>query len=160
MSPTEAQKRASAKYQRENISSLACRVKKEQAEKFKEYCIGQGKTSNAVLRDYVLECIGEKAIAHGKAPQRPREAQTATAVQSTPQTHKAAQSVSKEGKEGVPLHTLEQRARRILYKCNAKLRKQKDGSYIIEWEGSNQNFKTFEELVRFLDGLNKEGDPT
>lgn len=60
MAPTEAQKRASAKYQRENIASLACRVKKEQAEKFKAYCAGQGKTANAVLRDYVLDCIDER----------------------------------------------------------------------------------------------------
>lgn len=60
MAPTEAQKRASAKYQKENISSLACRVKKDQAEKFKEYCEELGKTSNAVLREYVLACIGEK----------------------------------------------------------------------------------------------------
>ena len=60
MAPTEAQKRASAKYQRENIASLACRVKKDQAEKFKEYCACMSKTSNAVLRDYVLDCIGEK----------------------------------------------------------------------------------------------------
>ena len=60
LAPTEAQRRASAKYQRENIASLACRVKKEQAEKFKTYCKGKGKTSNAVLRDYVLDCIGER----------------------------------------------------------------------------------------------------
>ena len=60
MAPTEAQKRASAKYQRENIASLACRVKKEQAEKFKAYCESMVKTSNAVLRDYVLDCIDEK----------------------------------------------------------------------------------------------------
>lgn len=59
MAPSEAQKRASAKYQKENIASLACRVKKDQAEKFKNYCRRQGKTSNAVLRDYVLGCIGE-----------------------------------------------------------------------------------------------------
>ena len=59
MAPTDAQKRASAKYQRENIASLACRVKKTQAEKFKAYCTEMGKTSNAVLRDYVLDCIGE-----------------------------------------------------------------------------------------------------
>ena len=59
MAPTEAQKRASAKYHREHIASLACRVKKEQAEKVKDYCAEQGKTSNAVLKDYVLECIGE-----------------------------------------------------------------------------------------------------
>ena len=50
MAPTEAQKRASAKYQEKNIASLACRVKKEQAEKFKAYCTGLGKTSNAFLR--------------------------------------------------------------------------------------------------------------
>ena len=61
MAPTDAQKRASAKYQRENIASLACRVKKNQAEKFRAYCADKGKTANAVLRDYVLDCIGEEA---------------------------------------------------------------------------------------------------
>ena len=60
LAPSDAQKRASAKYQRENIASLACRVKKTQADKFKAYCSELGKTSNAVLRDYVLDCIGEK----------------------------------------------------------------------------------------------------
>lgn len=59
MAPSDAQKKASAKYQKENIASLACRVKKEQAEKFKAYCAEQGKTSNAVLREYVLDCIKE-----------------------------------------------------------------------------------------------------
>ena len=38
MSPSDAQRKAAAKYQKENIASLACRVKKEQAEKFKAYC--------------------------------------------------------------------------------------------------------------------------
>lgn len=57
--PTEAQKKASAKYHKENIASLACRVKKEQADKFKAYCEEKGKTSNAVLREFVLNCIGE-----------------------------------------------------------------------------------------------------
>lgn len=56
---TEAQKRASAKYQQKNIASLACRIKKEQAEKFQQYCKAQGKTPNAVLKEYVLKCIGE-----------------------------------------------------------------------------------------------------
>lgn len=59
MAPSEAQKKASAKYQKEKIASLACRVKKEQAEKFKVYCEEQGKTSNAVLREYVLSCIDD-----------------------------------------------------------------------------------------------------
>ena len=38
-------------------------MKKEQAEKFKAYCEAQGKTSNAVLREYVLECIAENETA-------------------------------------------------------------------------------------------------
>ena len=44
----------------ENMTTLGCRVKKDQAEKFKTYCAEIGKTSNAVLRDYVLDCIEEK----------------------------------------------------------------------------------------------------
>ena len=59
MSPSEAQKKAAAKYHKENIASLACRVKKEQADKFKAYCEAQSKTSNAVLREYVLSCIDD-----------------------------------------------------------------------------------------------------
>ena len=63
MAISEAQKKAAAKYHKENISSLACRVKKEQADKFKAYCKSIGKTSNAVLREYVLSCIGEESEA-------------------------------------------------------------------------------------------------
>lgn len=60
MTMSEAKKRANAKYQAKTIASLACRVKKEQAEAFKQYCAELGKTSNAVLREYVLQCIGER----------------------------------------------------------------------------------------------------
>lgn len=60
MAPSDAQKKASAKYQKENIASLACRVKKDQAEQFKKCCAAKGKTSNAVLREHVLDCIGAK----------------------------------------------------------------------------------------------------
>ena len=60
LAPSDAQKKASAKYQKENIASLACRVKKDQADQFKEYFAAKGKTSNAVLREYVLDCIGAK----------------------------------------------------------------------------------------------------
>ena len=59
MPVSEAQKKASAEYQRKNIVSLACRVRKEQAEQFKEYCDGNGKTTNAVLKEFVLSCIGQ-----------------------------------------------------------------------------------------------------
>ena len=48
------------------MSVVGCKVKKDQAEKFKAYCASMGKTSNAVLRDYVLDCIGEKEAGDGQ----------------------------------------------------------------------------------------------
>lgn len=60
MSASEAQKKAAAKYHKENISSLACRVRKDQAERFKAYCEDQGKTVNAVLREFVFDRISEE----------------------------------------------------------------------------------------------------
>lgn len=60
MAVSDAKKKANAKWDSENMATLACKVKKEQAEKFKTYCAGIGKTSNAVLRDYVMDCINDK----------------------------------------------------------------------------------------------------
>lgn len=59
MAVAESRKRANVKWDAENMTTLGCRVKKEQADRFKAYCSEIGKTSNAVLRDYVLDCIGE-----------------------------------------------------------------------------------------------------
>ena len=42
-----------------SIASFICRVKKEQAEKFKAYNTDLGKPSNAVLREIVMKYIGE-----------------------------------------------------------------------------------------------------
>ena len=64
MAISEAQKKASNKYIREHMATLACKVKKEHAEKFKEYAQGKGTTANALLKEYVLEtiqCGGESA---------------------------------------------------------------------------------------------------
>ena len=99
MAPTGAQKRASAKYQRENIASLACRVKKEQAEKFKAYCESMGKTSNAVLRECVLSCIGE---AMGESPQQPAGAPQGEGAILTPAALKTAQEAAQRAGETVP----------------------------------------------------------
>lgn len=57
MAPTEAQKRASNKYNLEHMATLGCKVRKEQATAFKEYAKEQGKTANTVLKEYVLKCI-------------------------------------------------------------------------------------------------------
>jgi hypothetical protein len=56
---SDSKKKANAKWDSENMATLACKVRKKQAETFKAYCENNGKAVNTVLRDYVLECIGE-----------------------------------------------------------------------------------------------------
>lgn len=68
MAVSDAKKKANAKWDSENMATLACKVKKDHADKFKAYCSEIGKTSNAVLRECVLSCIGE---AMGESPQQP-----------------------------------------------------------------------------------------
>lgn len=60
MAPSEAQKRASNKYNKEHMTTLGCKVKKTEAEAFKEYAKQKGKTVNNELKDYVLQCIEGK----------------------------------------------------------------------------------------------------
>ena len=57
MAISEAQKRASNKYNMEHMATLGCKVKKTQAAQFKAYAEQKGKTANTVLREYVLNCI-------------------------------------------------------------------------------------------------------
>lgn len=72
MPTSDAKRRANAKYQAKTIASLACRVKKEQAEAFKDRCECLGKTSNAVLKDFVRGFIGEQAPeSHQNGPGQP-----------------------------------------------------------------------------------------
>lgn len=89
----ESQKRAARKWDGENMSTLGCKVKKAQAESFKAYCAGQGKTSNAVLRDYVLDCIGE--------PDSAQERPQAGGLQLPTEALKAAQEAAEATGEAV-----------------------------------------------------------
>lgn len=57
MSISDAQKKASNKYNLKNMSTLGCKVKKEEADKFKQYAKDQGTTANNLLKEYVLKCI-------------------------------------------------------------------------------------------------------
>lgn len=59
MAVTEAHKKGNQKWDKENMATLGCKVKKAQAEQFKQYAEDKGTTSNALLKNYVLECIGE-----------------------------------------------------------------------------------------------------
>lgn len=101
MAPSEAKKRANKKYQAKNIASLACRVKIDQAEKFKAYCANSGATSNAVLKDFVLNCIGEQ-----ESPQEavigPPAAPAGGGISLPSDTIKAAQEAAEAAGEAVP----------------------------------------------------------
>lgn len=59
MAPSEAQKRAADKYNREHMATLGCKVRKERAEEFKKACIKNDTTPNKVLSDRVEEYIAE-----------------------------------------------------------------------------------------------------
>lgn len=59
MAPSEAQKKASNRYNLEHMATLGCKVKKVEATAFKEYAANKGKTSNTLLREYVQACIRE-----------------------------------------------------------------------------------------------------
>lgn len=111
MAVSDAKKKANAKWDSENMATLACKTKKEQAEKFKSYCTAIGKTTNAVLRDYVLGCIGEIV---GETPRENaartgdiKPTQSAAGVQDvegailTPETLKKAQEAAQNAGETV-----------------------------------------------------------
>ncbi len=46
-----------AEWERKNIRTVSCRIRKEEAEKFKAYAEYHGKTSNGLLADYVRKCV-------------------------------------------------------------------------------------------------------
>ena len=70
-------------------------MKKNQAERFKSYCIAQGKTSNAVLREYVLRCIGEAQ----DVPSVPDSLQEGGGVNLSPETMETAQQAAQSAGE-------------------------------------------------------------
>lgn len=58
---TEAQKKASAKWDKENMTILACKVRKDFAEQFKAACTEAGTTSNAVLKQAAEDFVKDHA---------------------------------------------------------------------------------------------------
>lgn len=61
--PVSKAKRASNnKWDKENMKIVACKIKKEDAELFKQYADNNNTTPNALLRNFIYNCI-EKNIA-------------------------------------------------------------------------------------------------
>ena len=59
MAVSAAKKKANQKWDTANMATLACKVKKDQAERFREYCTNKGETVNAALQGYISSCIGD-----------------------------------------------------------------------------------------------------
>jgi len=58
---------------KENLRTLSCRVRIEDAEKFKQYAAYVGKTTHALLQEYVNKCIDlnkEVTVAQRSAVER------------------------------------------------------------------------------------------
>ena len=55
---SEAQKKATAKWQKENMATVGCKLRKEEAEAFKAACSANGVKPNAVLKEFILDYIG------------------------------------------------------------------------------------------------------
>ena len=56
---SEKKKASNAKWDKENMTTLACRVKKEYAAKFRAACAAQGTTPNAVLKQAADDFLKE-----------------------------------------------------------------------------------------------------
>ena len=53
-------KRASNnKWDKENMKIVACKIRADKAERFKQYAEENKTTPNALLRGYIYDCIGE-----------------------------------------------------------------------------------------------------
>lgn len=103
MAVSEKKKASNAKWDSANMTTLGCRVKKSQAEAFKAHCETQGSTSNTVLKDFVLDCIGEQES--GMTIRTPQEAAGAAGVGGilvSPDTLAAAQRAAERTGEAVP----------------------------------------------------------
>ena len=69
----------------------------------------------------------------------------------------AASRAASELSEGIPLHTLEQRVRRTLYKHNMLIRK-KEGTYTVVGGDEPHTFDSFGALLAFSDSLENKED--
>ena len=58
--PVSRAKRASNnKWDKENMKIVACKIKKEDAEAFKQYADDNNTSPNALLRNYIYNCLGK-----------------------------------------------------------------------------------------------------
>lgn len=56
---SDSQRAARNKWDRENMTKIACRIRKEYKKQFQEYAKKKGKSVHALLLEYVMKCIKE-----------------------------------------------------------------------------------------------------
>lgn len=99
MAVSDSKKKANLKWDNANMATLACKVKKEQAEKFKAYCASTGDTVNSVLQDYVTECLAGDG---GKRSQNSVESHGSSSTILAPDALKIAQEAAQRAGEDIP----------------------------------------------------------
>lgn len=149
---SKAQMRAVNRYMANNYDRINLTVPKGEKDRIKAHAESRGESVNGFIGRAISE-----TMERDKAPQRPQEAQTATAVQGYTQAPQTAQEQPAGATEGIPLHTLEQRVRRILYKHGATIRKdRKSGAYTVVYEDKSLDFPDFTALLDYAQGLGGE----
>ena len=99
MAISEAKKKANQKWDSANMATMACKVKREQAEQFRAYCTNKGETVNAVLQGFVSSCIsGTASEAQNIASDGGKNARAIL----TPAALKTAQEAAQRAGESVP----------------------------------------------------------
>lgn len=66
---SEKAKQSIRAWDRENMRTLSCRVRTDEAEVFKQYCTEHGTTAGELLKKYVGKCIYEYGEELRKAEQ-------------------------------------------------------------------------------------------
>ena len=57
MAVSEKQKKYAQEWDKKNMKSFHCRVRKNDGEIFAEYCAAHNTTPGGLLKEYVLECV-------------------------------------------------------------------------------------------------------
>ena len=139
MPASKAQQRAVSKYMKENYDVYQIRMPKGRKAEIQAHAEARGESVNGFIN---------RAVA--QAMERDKRPQEAPAVQDTTQA-------KERPTEGIPLHTLEQRIRRTLYRHNGTIRKgRKSGGYTVVYEDKTLTFPDFAALLEYAQGLDKE----
>lgn len=60
MTISRSKRAANNKWDKENMKIVACKLRKEQAERFSQYAKDNGTTVNSLLKNFILEKIGDR----------------------------------------------------------------------------------------------------